>query len=679
MFHFQRAAIAAALLGMAAPAWSQETGSEPSANSFDRAWFEAYAPVTALDMVQRIPSFTLEEGATVRGLGGSYGNVLINGQYPSTKTNRLADILGRIAADDVARLDVLRASTDTIDLRGRSRVVNIVLREGGAGSTSYDALIERRSDGRASPQINLTHARFSGARSFSINGGLHFDHNPWRGTERVLTPDGQLIERRDFTDKWNFFEGAATGNFEQRLDRTLIRASLHTSYFEFRRPGHWRVHRPDANGTLTFRHGDSSFTERTNRVIEFNSDLEHEHGDNLSSEVTVLWRQRIFEDTSTTTPGEPGVQASLSDLNRQEREQILRSAAHWSGFRNHALRAGIEASRNTRDQAFALCLQTPTGCTPVSLPGSNAEVSEDRVDLFIADSWSISDRLNAELRLAREGSTLTVAGPSSRSQDFAFIKPSARLTWQVNPQTSWRLGLERQVGQLNFADFISVVDINMGSTNGGNPDLAPEHFWRVELGYETAWQNGASLAATASHDRITDVIDRVPVFGGQLDAPGNIGDGTRWRISVDATLPLDAAGLSHGRLDLSGWYETSRITDPLTGIEREISGQQPHTYRIALRQDLPERDLAWSLSVTRNGDPVEYRLNETRETENITEWSGYIESRHLSFGTLRLGIDHAFDAGRDRLITRGRPDITEYEYRRSRQGGRIYLQLRGTF
>ena len=76
---------------------------------------------------------------------------------------------------------------------------------------------------------------------------------------------------------------------------------------------------------------------------------------------------------------------------------------------------------------------------------------------------------------------------------------------------------------------------------------------------------------------------------------------------------------------------------------------------------------------------MEYRLNETRETENITEWSGYIESRHLPFGTLRLGIDHAFDRARDRLITRGRPDITEYEYRRSRQGGRIYLQLRGTF
>lgn len=667
----------ASLAAVSVASASAQTDSS-AAQTYDSDWFNTYAPVTALDMVQRVPSFTLENGANVRGLGGSYGNILINGQYPSTKTNTLSEILGRISADDVERLELLRGSTDTVDLRGQSRVVNIILRNGGAGSTSYSVFVERRDDGRASPVLELTHARFTGARSFSLSGGIQFDHNPWAGVEHVSDTAGNVLERRDFTNKWNFFEGSTTGNFEQRLDRTVIRASLHAAYFEFRRPGHWQVNRPDADGNLAFAHADSSFTERTSRISEFNGDIERTHTEYLSSELTVLWRYRLFEDTSSSTPGAAGATASQSDMNRRETEQIARYSAQWAAGQ-HALRGGFEASRNIHDQTFSLCSQTGLQCLPVSLPGSNAEVSEDRLETFIADVWTLTDSFTAELRLAREQSTLTVDGPSARSQDFAFVKPSATLSWDATPESSWRLLVERQVGQLRFADFISVVDINMGSTNGGNPDLAPEHFWRTELAYETRWRNGASLIARANYDRIEDVIDRVPVFGGQLDAPGNIGDGSRWLVSAEATLPLDTLGLAHGRLDLSGWYTDSRVTDPLTGVERRISGQRPHAYTVALRQDLPEHDLSWSLSVNRNGDPVEYRLTETRETENNTIWSGYVETRRFGIGTLRVGVDHAFDRSRDRLISRGRPDPYQYEHRRSRQGGRFYVQLRGAF
>src|SRR5881394_331192 len=60
---------------------------------YDAAFFAQYAPRTALDIVQRIPGFTLELGATqtnqgsvdVRGFAGTAGNVVINGSRPSTK------------------------------------------------------------------------------------------------------------------------------------------------------------------------------------------------------------------------------------------------------------------------------------------------------------------------------------------------------------------------------------------------------------------------------------------------------------------------------------------------------------------------------------------------------------------------------------------------------------------
>src|SRR5947209_11490680 len=77
-------------------------GSNPSSRTavYDAAFFAQYAPRTALDIVQRIPGFTLDLGANnnnngngpldIRGFAGVAGNVVINGRRPSTKSEPLA-------------------------------------------------------------------------------------------------------------------------------------------------------------------------------------------------------------------------------------------------------------------------------------------------------------------------------------------------------------------------------------------------------------------------------------------------------------------------------------------------------------------------------------------------------------------------------------------------------------
>ena len=84
----------------AAPACAQAPAATPPAQTqgtrttvYDAAFFAPYAPRTALDIVQRIPGFTLDLGSTqtangtvdVRGFAGVAGNVVINGGRPSSK------------------------------------------------------------------------------------------------------------------------------------------------------------------------------------------------------------------------------------------------------------------------------------------------------------------------------------------------------------------------------------------------------------------------------------------------------------------------------------------------------------------------------------------------------------------------------------------------------------------
>src|SRR5678815_4898094 len=91
-------ALAALSLGSATPALAQTPATPAPAAStngttvFPAAFFAPYNPVTAADMVNRVPGFELRDGDDRRGFGATAGNLLINGERPSSKT-ALADLL----------------------------------------------------------------------------------------------------------------------------------------------------------------------------------------------------------------------------------------------------------------------------------------------------------------------------------------------------------------------------------------------------------------------------------------------------------------------------------------------------------------------------------------------------------------------------------------------------------
>ena len=62
---------------------AQQGGGQLSAG-----FFAAQNPNSAVDMVGRLPGFSLDTGASVRGFEGAAGNVLIDGQRPVVQDRR---------------------------------------------------------------------------------------------------------------------------------------------------------------------------------------------------------------------------------------------------------------------------------------------------------------------------------------------------------------------------------------------------------------------------------------------------------------------------------------------------------------------------------------------------------------------------------------------------------------
>ncbi|MEY4269580.1 MAG: hypothetical protein RLZZ58_796, partial [Pseudomonadota bacterium] len=137
-----RAALLAGMALLAAPVAADEgeaapvVAAESGKTVYTSADFVRFAPRTALDMVNQIPGFSIQQGNNGgdRGLGNARENVLINGERVSGKSNDAQTILSRIAASSVVRIEILDgASLNEPGLSGQ--VANVVVASAKLTST----------------------------------------------------------------------------------------------------------------------------------------------------------------------------------------------------------------------------------------------------------------------------------------------------------------------------------------------------------------------------------------------------------------------------------------------------------------------------------------------------------------------------------------------------------------
>ena len=113
---------------LAAANVASETATERGVIAYPPSFFEASRPSTALDMISRLPGFRLDGGDNARGFAGTAGNVLINGERPTTKSENLEGILKRISASAVERIELIRGGAPGIDMQGKTILANVVIK-----------------------------------------------------------------------------------------------------------------------------------------------------------------------------------------------------------------------------------------------------------------------------------------------------------------------------------------------------------------------------------------------------------------------------------------------------------------------------------------------------------------------------------------------------------------------
>lgn len=641
--------------------------------AFDPAFFADSRPDTALDMIARLPGFALDTGDSgTRGLAGTAGNVLIDGRHPSTKSDNLEQILDRISANGVARVELIRGGAPGIDMQGRSVVANVVL----IRTVTTERVIESNTyvypDGYAGPVLLARWARRDGddQTEVSIGGFTDRTDGTGEGFRRRYDPAGNLIQDADLV-LWDRIRNLrANGAVQRRLGGGLLRVN-----------GLLRWFGNESSQDLLIRSGAGADSFNDEQSEDINGELgvswTRDLGPRTGLELTGLQRWSTEDYTGVSdSSGDSSVFTADTDSG----ESIGRAVLRFRPDDRWAFETGGEAAWNFLDSATAY---SENG-VPIPLPSASVRVEELRGEVFGQATWRPDPTLTLEGGLRVEVSEISQSGDSDLTKSFVYPKPRLQATWTPRPGHQFRFRAEREVGQLDFGDFIASADIEIGQVEGGNPDLEPEKATVFEAIYERRFRGEGVFDVTVSHAEIEDVVDVIPLTGG-FDGVGNIGDGTSDYFQLRLTLPTDWLGVPNGRLQTRGSWSDTSVIDPVTGEERRFQGSQAFGCGVAFNQDLMGGRWSWGFDHGCNIDKGRaFRVREVRAFHEEPEFEIYGQWKPRADLTVRVDLMNITDReqGYDREIHSGPRDaapVAFREVRRTRMSPFLFVQIRKTF
>lgn len=554
-----------------------------------REEIDKFGDATLGEVLRRLPGVTTP-GAPgrggpprLRGLGGGYTQILIDGQRipPGFSVESLTP-------EQIERIEILRAPTAETGARAIAGTINIITREGFRRRLNDLRLGVGLQSGTVSPGINWTHNDSSGPLTYNVSGSAFRGHRK----------DSSTAETRD--------EDIATG--------TTLRQQVETTASESRRTG------LNLSGRLAWRLGETgdsialmptlfhtvSTSERRFSLLQpigsvpalYDSGEADTDSGFTTGRLNLMWRQRLGGSRLELNGG-AGAWRARNDTVREEftaggggspvrtitdtsrtRQQSLNLNAKLStllggapvpapagtgrgpgaGSAEHSLVTGAELEAQRRSETRT---SLQNGLPLLTDFGDNLQASSTRLAVYAQDEWSINPNWAAHAGLRWEGIATRgdAADGSARPENRSSVAtPLLHAVWKPDPKgrDQVRMSLTRSYKSPDLGNLIARPTINSrypaagansptAPDRAGNPDLRPEVALGIDVAVERYLEAGGILSANLFSRRISDLMRSVTTLETVSWSPvpryvartQNIGDALTQGIELEAKFRLD--------------------------------------------------------------------------------------------------------------------------------------------
>ena len=653
------------------------SNADESANStviYTADSFSQYNPITASDMLDRIPGVSLRGGGPGSGRGdrglGTGGNLLINGQRIAGKGNSARDQLDRITAAEVERIEIIRDTSGALNVRGASEVINVILLASQSRSSTTVELVNRLNhDNTLETGGSVAWSKQVGNFQALVNLEARPNYENRDNREVRLGPDNEVVGTLFETNIRDQQENTLSSNMSYSLGDH--RMQLNALIREGDHPRPVRRDFVDFTDAGLVNRNEEEDVNREESNWEVGGDYEFSFDDGSRLSVLFVANNEIrnnVRERYSANPAEEGLSKNLFIDSRQERQEfIIQGNYNFSITETQSLRVGIESADTQLDSS--LLIGSSSGSEPasasvgglspllsVSNPGT--KVQEIRYEGFAFHNWTLSDRSSLESSLVYETSEISQTGAVNKTRDFQFWRPSFDYRFNITENFRFRGTVKRSVSQLSFSSFAATTNEEDRDLNAlaGNPELEPQTSWDYEGQLEYRLPNdGGVISSNISYSDIDNYIGRINATidpDEPLSATGNVAPAKRWAMFNRASIRLNSLSLPNAILGVTLGLFDSEIIDPFLKTKQRIGGRG--FAGINFRHDITSLGLSYGIDYSHSIWGGNYDIDIKTITRNDRERSLdlFVSKVWFEDWTFRLESDNTLGASRCRFRQR---------------------------
>ncbi len=714
------------LIGIGPLATAQDNVGEESTVRYPASYFTEWAPVTAQDMMDRIPGLSNGGGGGGSfsgggGRGGPHGGggggggrgfgsgsggseILINGKRTAGKNNSTDGQLGRITADQVDYIEIIRGTSGELDVRGSGQVVNVVLFESfSSSSLQYELRANQAQDNTISPSGSLSYSGQQGSLNYQISAETADVHYLNLSKENSVLGDfspNDIVRESNTTDGDN---STISTNLNYEIGANSS-ARFNALYTEGTGESEALRQTIDLKVTPNIEYRQREASPSSIESWEIGGD--YEFNTDAGGRFKALFISNSFTRANTRERWDIASDYSESKnlfLNSDSttKERIARGSYTFDIFRGQDIELGAERAQTILDSNLALGTASSTGIpsashgglVPVSVSNANSSVEEVRYEPFAIHNWIINPSMSLETSVLYESSEITQRGDVSNKRDFSFVKPKVDFRYDLTPALQLRGTIEKVVQQLSFNDFVAATDNQDEDSNvqAGNANLRQEWYWNYEINSEYRLANDVGVVSgRLYYEDWHDRIERLDVSTSEdslQSANGNIGDGIKYGIQLNSSIRMRMIDMPNLLVTAGFSAEDSEIRDPFLGSDRRFLFSNRGRSSLGFRHDIPSLNLNYGLNWNNqfDGGRIRVDIDDIELSGGDPFWQSFIEWRGFNNITIRLDVQRFFNDGefcreRQRFVGRTSAGILEeIEDQCSTSGRSASLTINGTF
>jgi outer membrane receptor for ferrienterochelin and colicin len=560
----------------------------------NHADIERFGDTNVADVLRRVPGITVSgSGAqaqeiSMRGLGGGYTQILVNGEPMPAGFS-----LATLSPEVIDRIEVIRSATADMSTQSIAGTINVILKR-PISTNEQIVKMNASTYGRLwSGGIADQWSRGSGNTTYSVNGSVNYDHNLWpssitqhaesaggSGFSRLTNVAEEITQLKlDLLPRFSWKPSSA-----QQLN---IDGLLGIQKFEYL--GDEKRH--IISGTPpTF---PSNILDLVNHVKQVRASVQWKspigEAGKFEAKITLSGYRRVsdgllkgFDETRNLILTRT-IDSLLQDSNLISTGKYSVDLTH-----GHALGVGWAGEYGRRNEDRIQREVSTTGFPTQDMDEDyNATVS--KLALYAQDEWELSPGLSAYLGVRWEGlKTRTLGNNLSRVSNWVdVVSPTFQLLWKL-PSTKGdqlRIALGRTYKPPTARDLIPrrwIVNDNTATSPNfqGNPNLRPELAWGLDAGYEH-YMDAGFTGANVYMRRIDNVIQQ-EVYnedGTWISTPFNAGGARVFGIELEAKVKLSKVVASAPDIDfrMSATRNWS-VLDKVPAPGNHLGQQPPLTY-----------------------------------------------------------------------------------------------------